>query len=113
MGAQHEHHVRNPHRVGGGGGDSDQEGHGHAPKGLGAKASRSGARDMQQLPHFWAPKDFVRYTTKELLGIATYHATREEVVKPLPVPVPGSSRAAPSGVAVHGTKKVSKGGKKV
>jgi hypothetical protein len=84
----------------GAGGHNDQEGHSRGPKGPGLKASKSGMHDMQQSPHFRAPMDFVRYTTKELLGITTQGATNEEAVKPLPVP--GNSRVAPSGVVIQG-----------
>jgi hypothetical protein len=62
---------------------------------------------------FWALNDIIRYTTKGLLDIATQHATMEEAARPPPVlgnrgAVPGSSKAAPSGVTVQGIK----GGKK-
>jgi hypothetical protein len=66
--------------------------------------------DMQQPLHFRASKDFIRYATKELFGIATQHATNMEVVKPLPIP--GSSQVGPSSIIIQGTKKGAKDDKK-
>jgi hypothetical protein len=106
-------HTQNLHQ----GQHSDREGHNCSPKGLGSKASESGVHDAHQLPPFWALNDIIRYTVKELLNIATHHATYEETVGPILVPggrevVLSSSRVAPSNIVVQGTKKDAKGGKK-
>jgi hypothetical protein len=74
-------------------------------------------RDAQQLSHFRAPNDIIRYTTEELLNITAQYVASEEAVGPLPIPssketVPGSSQVAPSIIVVQVAKKDAKGGKK-
>jgi hypothetical protein len=109
MGAQPECHTQNlrQDRL------SDKKGHCHGPKGPRQKVSMSGMRDVQQSPPFRAPNDVVWYTIKEQLGIVAQHAINKETIGPLPIlggreVVPGSSKVAPSSIAVQGTK----GGKK-
>jgi hypothetical protein len=80
-------------------------------------ASGSGVCDVLQLPHFRAPNDVGRYTTKELLDITAQYATNEETAGPLLVPGsreanPSCCRMAPSSIVVQGTKKDEKGSKK-
>jgi hypothetical protein len=53
--------------------------------------------------------DVVRYTTEQLLGMSILYATSKEAARPLPVP--GSSKAAPSSITMQGAKKDAKGGK--
>jgi hypothetical protein len=61
--------------------------------------------------------DVIRNTTEDLLNIAALYCTKEEATRPLPIlggrgAVTGSNQAMPSGVAIQGTKKDAKGGKK-
>jgi hypothetical protein len=53
--------------------------------------------------------DVVRYTTEQLLGMSILYATSKEAARPLPVP--GSSKAAPSSITMQGAKKDAKGSK--
>jgi hypothetical protein len=48
-----------------------REGYNLGLKGLGPKAFRSGMHDAWLPQRFWAPKDVIKYTIKELLDIAT------------------------------------------
>jgi hypothetical protein len=78
----------------------------------------SGARNAQLPPPFRAPNDFFKYTTEELLSLATQYTTSKEAVRPLPVRggrevVPSSSsKVAPSSIIIQVAKKDIKGGKK-
>jgi Fe-S-cluster formation regulator IscX/YfhJ len=71
---------------------------------------------QEPLP-FRAPNDIFRYTTKELLNITPQFTTNKVAAGPLTIlgsreAVPSSSRAASSSIAIRGTKKYAKGGKK-
>jgi hypothetical protein len=88
MGTQPECRTWNPRQ----GGRGDREGHNPGSKGLGPKASRSGVHNVRQPPWFRASNNAIKYTTEELLNIAT----NEEVAEPLLVPsgreaIPSSS----------------------
>jgi hypothetical protein len=67
--------------------------------------SRSSACNTQQPLLLQAPNDIVRYTTEELLSIATQHATSKEATGPPIVlgareVIPGDSKAASSGITI-------------
>jgi hypothetical protein len=65
---------------------------------------------VRQPPWFRASNNVIKYTTEELLNIAT----NEEVAEPLLVPsgreaIPSSSWVAPPSIAIQGAKKEAKG----
>jgi hypothetical protein len=77
----------------------------------------SGMHDAQQQLPFQALNNIVRYTTEELLSIATLYATRKVEARPLPVPGskevnPSNNKAVPSSIIIQGTKMDTKGGNK-
>jgi hypothetical protein len=99
------------------GGHYDWKEHSHGPKGPGFKVSESGAHNVQQPPHFQAPHDIFRYTTEKLLSLAAQYTTSKEVAGPPPVlggreAAPSSTKVTPSSIAIQGTNKDVKGGKK-
>jgi hypothetical protein len=66
---------------------------------------------------FWAPSNVIKYTTKQLLDIASSTRSGMEVAKADLVlgnrkENPGTSRAAPSDAAVQSSKKGTKGGRR-
>jgi hypothetical protein len=80
--AQPKHHAWDPHQ----GEHNNQKGHCHDPKGLGAKAPRSGRHDAQQPPPFQAPRDIFRYTTMELRSVITQYTPGNEMTELHPAP---------------------------
>jgi hypothetical protein len=74
---QPERRVRNPHHSE----SSSRRRHGRDPKGLGAKAPRSGARNMPLILCFHALTDTVRDTTEELRNVAAKYPTSIEATQ--------------------------------